>query len=130
MTKVIIVVREPGRKKPDYSLHFDLPYLPQIGSYISIHRPDKPEPYSEDMIVKHVWWRLFHPETGGVVSADNVRVGRPIEIFVECDPALGPYSSDAWRDSMEHAKKHGEVEEFEIVRLSIRENFLNKSGDE
>ena len=55
MTRVRIVVREVGRKKPDYSLDFDLPEIPKIGSYISIRRPDTPEGYDdEDLIVRQV----------------------------------------------------------------------------
>jgi hypothetical protein len=44
MVKVHIVIRQIGRLKPDYSLDFELPEVPRIGDYISIHRPDRPEP--------------------------------------------------------------------------------------
>jgi hypothetical protein len=48
------------------------------------------------------------------------------EIFVECDPALGPYSSDDWRRSLEAAAKSRgiKVEELEIDRVSVRESDL------
>ncbi|NWG52864.1 MAG: hypothetical protein HXY28_04015 [Hydrogenophilaceae bacterium] len=38
MVEVVIVVREFGRKKPDYSLKFELPTLPRPGDYISIKK--------------------------------------------------------------------------------------------
>jgi hypothetical protein len=44
MVKINLVVRELGKLKPDYSLDFELPEVPAIGSYISIQRPDHPEP--------------------------------------------------------------------------------------
>ncbi|TXH81177.1 MAG: hypothetical protein E6Q77_08590 [Rhizobium sp.] len=124
MVRVTIVVREVGRLKPDYSLGFDLPEVPGIGDYLSIHRPDKPDPFGEDLIVRKVWWRLDHPETNGFASSDE-RIGSVREIFVECDVALGPYSSDDWRRLAEGAKSRGlEIEEFEIARLSLRESDL------
>jgi hypothetical protein len=126
MTRVIVVVRETGRRKPDYSLEFDLPEVPAVGSYISVQRPDKPEPYGEDLVVRKIWWRLKHPETGGVGS-EAPKIGSLWEIFVECDPALSPYSSDNWRRLMEGAKKHGvDIEDFEVARFSVRESDISK----
>jgi hypothetical protein len=122
MPKVIVVVRELGRLKPDYSLPFDLPEVPKVGSYISISRPDAPEPYSEDLIVRQVWWRLHHPETAATTSGEP-KAGRLTEIMVECDPAIGPYALDRWRDMLERARGRGvEVEEFEITRFSVRQD--------
>jgi|GEM_PF-4143095 len=46
MPRVVIVVREVGKLNPEYSLEFELPEIPTIGSYISINRPDNPDPYS------------------------------------------------------------------------------------
>jgi hypothetical protein len=114
MTEVIIVVREPGRLKPDFSLKFDLPEIPAVGSYISINRPDERDPLGEDMIVRKVWWRLFHPIIAGLVSgAEAERAGTVKEIFVECDPAIGPYSTASWRRGL---KGRDRVEEFEVSR--------------
>ena len=124
MLEIVVVVRELGRLKPDYSLHFTVPEVPAIGSYLSIQRPDHPEPFGEDLIVRRVWWRLAHPETGGVGS-DPPKQGGVTEIFVECDQALSPYSSDRWRQMLEAARERGaEVEEFEVSRFSIRESDL------
>jgi hypothetical protein len=119
MVDVVLVVRELGKLKPDYSLHFSLPEVPAVGSYISINRPDHRDPYGEDVIVRQVWWRLFHPITAGVVSGPAAeRAGQVKEIFVECEIAMGPYASGEWRRSYEGRPG---VEEFEVSRLSIPE---------
>jgi len=123
MPRVTVVIRDVGNLKPDYSLDFDLPELPREGDYISIHRPDKREPYGEDLIVRKVWWRLNHPETSGFAT-EPLKVGNLNEIFVECDQAIGPHSSDAWRDRLTAAKELGEdVHEFEVARFSVREDL-------
>lgn len=121
--KIIIIIREPGRLKPDYSLDFDIPSVPSVGDYISIQRPDKPKPYGEDMIVRQIWWRLSHPETSGY-GTEPAKVGKVDEVYVECEPAIGPWSSDQWRDSLERQRSRGEVKEFEVQRLSIRQDEL------
>lgn len=122
MIDVILVVREAGSITPDYSLHFALPEVPSVGSYVSIHRPDKPEPFSEDVVVRKVWWRLEHPETRASHSGEP-RVGKAVEIFLECDIAEGPHSTDHWRGVVESARKRGvEVEEFQVARFSARES--------
>jgi hypothetical protein len=121
--KVVVIVREVGQLKPDYSLDFDLPAVPKSGDYISIQRPDKPKPYGEDLIVKQVWWRLEHPETAGYGSGQP-KIGKAEEIYVECEPAIGPWSSDQWRDSLERQRERGEVKELEVARLSIRQDAM------
>lgn len=117
--KIVVVIREAESLKPDYALEFDLSAIPRKGDYISIHRPNVPTPYGEDAIVRQVWWRLKHPETRAEVDADEeVLVGTVDEIIVECEPAIGPWSSDKWRVSLEHHSREGKVKEFEIERLS------------
>lgn len=126
MPKVIIVVRETGRLKPEYSLPFDLPEVPPIGSYISITRPDS-ELHSEDLVVRKVWWRLHTPEEG--LGTEEPKVGRLTEIMVECDAAIGPYSRDRWRDGLEAARARGvDVETFELERFSVRQDQLGGSS--
>lgn len=128
MPEIIVVVRELGGVKPDYSLPFNVPEVPALGSYLSIQRPNKPAPFGEDLIVRHVWWRLAHPETGGYAS-DPPKVGSLIEIFVECDMALGPHSSDHWRKMLEAARDRGvAVVEFDVARIAIRESDLGSSA--
>jgi len=126
MILVTVMVREAGSAKPDYSLKFDLPEIPRVGSYISVTRPDTPEPYSEeDLVVRLVWWRLHHPETRAVVSSESEKIGDVTEIIVECDPALGPWARDQWRNMMETAISRGvEVERFPVRRLTVRESDL------
>lgn len=119
MVKFLVVVREPGRLAPDYSLEFEAPVLPREGDYLSVQRPDHERPFGEDMIVAKVWWRLAHPATGGV-QWEPLEVGSLDEIFVECVPAVGPWSCDGWRDSL--ARAGGPA--LEVSRLSVRESEL------
>ena len=106
MTRATIVIREIGRLKPDYSLEFDLPEVSAIGNYISIQRPDKQKPHGKDVIVRKIWWRLKHPETNPF-GGETAKVGQLSEIMIECDPALGPYSSDKWRVLTEVTNREG-----------------------
>ena len=125
VVQVTVVVRELGKRSSDYSLKFELPEVPRVGSYISINRPDTAEPYSEDLVIRAVWWRLHHPETRPVVTDGTEKIGRSTEIFLECDQAIGPYAKDRWRDQLQAAKKRGvDVEEFPIERFSVRESLL------
>lgn len=127
MIRFTLVVREIGRLKPDYSLDFQAQELPREGEYLSIQRPDKQAPYGEDVVVRRVWWRLNHPETGGFSSGEP-KVGAVNEIFVECDPVIGPYSSDHWRDMLTGARERGaDIEDMEVERMSIREDALTKN---
>ncbi|MFL6844329.1 MAG: hypothetical protein ACJ8ER_05550 [Allosphingosinicella sp.] len=119
MVRFIVMVREPGRLKPDYSLEFVASELPREGDYLSVQRPDHERPFGEDMIVAKVWWRLSHPETGPV-ALDPQMAGSVDEIFVECVPAIGPWSSDRWRDSLERAG----APSLEVSRLSVRESEI------
>jgi len=44
------------------------------------------------------------------------------EIFVECDVAIGPYSSDDWLKSANAGKARGvNVEEFDVDRFAVSE---------
>jgi len=125
MIEAIVVVREAGKTKPDYSLHFAFPVLPREGDYISISRPDTPEPWSEDAVVRKVWWRLSHPETSGVTSGD-LKVGKVIEVFVECDIAEGPYASDAWRQVTNGARDRDiDVEYFDVERFRAPQSSVD-----
>lgn len=113
MPQVEIVVREVGRTKPEFSLSFNLPEIPKVGDYISIRRIDVREPLGEDIIVRHVWWRLNH--TGEPLSSGGVT-----EIFVECDKAIGPYSTNSWKSFLEAKVRGGaEVEVFDVDRMPM-----------
>jgi hypothetical protein len=119
MIRIIVIVRESGRLKPDYSLTFDAPAIPREGEYISIQRPDKMRPLGEDMIVRKVWWRYFHPHAGAYQTEEDQKVGKLDEVYVECEPAIGPWSSDDWRKSFE-----GHAPTLEVERFSVREADL------
>jgi hypothetical protein len=113
--KIILVAREPDSTKVDFSLEFELPAVPRQGDYISVSRPDVHEPFGEDFIVRHVWWRLRHSETHGYSTTETP--GEFVEVFVECDPATGPYSSQRWRDMLESARTRGcKIEEMQVSR--------------
>jgi hypothetical protein len=127
MVQVIVVVREIGKLKPDYSLKFERPEVPRVGSYISIQRPDHPSPFGEDMVVRQVWWRLRHPETASSTTAETEKIGDITEIFVECDPALSPYSSDHWRHSLGDGGNPA-VEKLNVSRFSVGESALKKAN--
>jgi hypothetical protein len=60
----------------------------------------------------------------------KVQAGRVVEVVVECDPALGPYASDRWREALAHAhlERGVKVEHFELARLSVREADLAKAA--
>lgn len=121
---IVVVIREVGSLKPAHSLEFNLPAIPRQGDYISIQRPDLPWPFGEDLIVRQVWWRLKYPETRVHEEASEKVLGYTDEIIVECEPAIGPWSSDEWRASLEQPHREGKVPEFEIARLSIRQDDL------
>lgn len=127
MARVTIVVREVRSSEPEFQLDFELPAVPAVGSYISINFPDAPEPYGEDLIVRRVWWRLRHSDTKGRGTSG---VGGLTEVLVECDQALGPWSTDRWRDQLEQARANGaKVEDFDVKRLSIRQRDMPKAED-
>lgn len=127
MPLVTIVIREPGSLSPDYSLDFDLPAIPTEGSFISIVREGEQEPYSEDLLVKAVWWRLSHP-TSDAVSTHR-EIGKVSEIFVECDTAQGPHASTQWLKTVDAARQRGaEVVTFPIYRYSIPQKDLPPTG--
>ena len=102
-----------------------------IGDHLERLRERRPlESYDdEDLIVRQVRWRLDHPETGTVASPD-AKIGRIREILVECDPALGPWARDRWRELMERAKQRGaEIEDFDVLRLNVRHDALEPKKD-
>jgi hypothetical protein len=75
------------------------------------------------MIVRQVWWRLEHPETGAFQTG-AAKLGSTTEIMVECEQAIGPYSSDHWHDMLAaHQERGKSVPEFEVERLSVREDM-------
>lgn len=126
--KFIVNVREIGRLKPDYSLEFEAPALPTIGSYLSVERPDSKHGHTEDLVVRRVWWRLHYPSNDGFAT-EPVPIGSVVDIQVECDQAIGPHSRDQWRKTLEAARDRGiEVEEFDVARFALTEAEMNRVG--
>ena len=126
MIKFYVVVRVPGSVELDYSLEFEAPEVPQIGSYISVNRIGD-RVVGEDMIVRHVWWRFEHPPAS---ASNDEPTGNLIEIFVECDPAIGPYASRSWRKGLEDARARGiAVEDFQVSRQPIMGQPPEDDGD-
>jgi hypothetical protein len=126
--QIRLVVREPGSLKPDYSVCFDVPAIPRPGDYISISRPDTLTPHTEDVVVRQVWWKLDGPDQRRTMVSEQTEVaGSASETIVEADPAIGPWSTDRWRDTLEAARAKGiEIERFQLERLSVREDVLAK----
>ena len=123
--RVRLYVCEPGERKPDFSLAFDLPEVPRPGDYISVHREDKETPHTEDLVVRHIWWNLETTETRTSSSEDEERVGNLREIGLECEMALGPYSTDRWLDQMRQHEANGRtIKRFDVSRFSVREKDL------
>jgi hypothetical protein len=107
--KVRLVFVPPGGGDAEFSLEFELPSVPQPGSYISITRPDQ-QVGTEDFIVRRNLWHLEHPTTGayGEGATGTMRV-----LGVECEFALGPYSSDEHRRTCDAFERGGrEVQDF------------------
>ena len=96
----------------------EAPALPREGDYPSVQRDDHERPFGDEMIVAKLWWRFCYPETGPVQS--DPPEGWLDEVIVEGIPAVGPWSSDQWRDDL---ARFG-APEFEVSRLSIRESEL------
>jgi hypothetical protein len=104
-----LVFVPPGGGDAEYSLQFELPSVPQPGSYISITRPDQQG--TEDFIVRRNLWHLEQPTTGAYGEGET---GTMTELGVECEFARGPYSSDEHRRTCDDFERGGrEVQDFE-----------------
>lgn len=102
MFDVTISVRDARRLQSARSYSFRLPSLPRKGDVISIQRFEKDSPWGKDMVVEGIWWRLEDPSpTDSLI--ETVETGGLNMIVVECSPAIGPYSSNQWRDYVQHS---------------------------
>ena len=125
MVAVTIVVRNLSRPEPEYSLPFDLPEIPKVGSYISVFRSDGHPKWvsSDDLIVRHVWWELEHlTRSDGMGSGqDEEVIGHARSIMVECDHAIGPYLVERHRHfiEMEAEAKGITVERLPVSRIVL-----------
>ena len=106
-----LVFVPPGGGDAEYSLQFELPSVPQPGNYISIIGPDQ-QVGSEDFIVRRSLWHLEHPTTGAY--GEEGETGTMRGLYVQCEFARGPYSSDEHRRTCDGFERGGrEVQSFE-----------------
>jgi hypothetical protein len=101
----------PGGGETDYGLDFALPAIPRPGDYISVMRPNQSG--SEDFIVRRTWWQLNYPEGPSVQDAKKFTPGSISQIYVECEFAKGPYSSENHSKSCEVYGRKGKLQEFD-----------------
>lgn len=94
----------PPGGETDYSLPIEMPEIPRAGDYLSITRPGQSG--TENFIVKRTWWNLEFDESKSVGSTS--------EVWVECEFALSPFSSDNHKRACEmYRNRKGSVEEFD-----------------
>jgi hypothetical protein len=102
--KVNLSFVPPGGGEIDYSIPFEIPELPRAGDYIYITRPDQKG--TENFIVKRTWWNLTFDEKTGT--------GSQTDIWVECEFALSPLSSENHKRACERYQgKTGELKSFD-----------------
>jgi hypothetical protein len=79
MIKVAIVVGERTNQGPSGPPVFELPAVPEVGSYINCAPL---QPAGEDLIVRRVEWRLWQavPEEGA-----EAKPGSLLDVLVFCD---------------------------------------------
>ena len=95
--KVQLYFVPPGGGEADYSLDFDMPAVPRPGDYISIRRPIKAAsefPGTCDFIVRRTWWSLDYPNNDLYQSEGEEVYGTTTNVIVECEFAIGPWSSE------------------------------------
>lgn len=118
MIRVRLSFVPPGGGEADYGLTMDMPALPRAGDYISVLRDnisnDRPDYHgSEDFVVRRVWWLCKYPDDGsGHHEAGKEPVGIA-EANIECEFAIGPYSSKAHKRNAGTGKARAPAQEFE-----------------
>ena len=103
--KVNLSFVPPGGGESDYSLPMEMPDIPRAGDYISVQREGHSG--TENFIVKRTWWNLHFDEKTGA--------GATTEIWVECEFAMSPFSSESHKRSCEmYASRKGKLNEFDV----------------
>lgn len=94
----------PEGGEADYGLSIEMPEIPRAGDYLSIRRSGASG--AENFIVKRTWWNLEFDESKSVGSTS--------EVWVECEFALSPYSSDSHKKACEmYRNRTGLLKEFD-----------------
>lgn len=117
MFKVNLSFVPPGGGETDYSLTITVPALPREGDYIRVLRDYKTPPTSENMgsenfIVRRVWWSVSFPDDGQHVHRAGSEPVGTSEIWVECEYAISPTSSEAHKRAAQAQAKYP-AKEFE-----------------
>ena len=122
MIRVRLTFVPPGGGEVDYGLTMDMPALPREGDYISVMREyegevDKDRLGSEDFIVRRVWWFCKFPDDGKSSHTAGKEPVGTAEVNVECEFAIGAYSSHAHRRGAENyeTRGKGKASEFEAT---------------
>lgn len=76
----------------DHGVIFDMPGVPQAGDCVTIERPGQTG--STSFIVRRTFWHLDSPDVDASHPAGERVVGTTSAIAVECEFAVGPYSSE------------------------------------
>ena len=100
MFEIRLTFVPPGGGEVDYGLRMNVPAVPRAGDYISVRRErtdDSDEDYrgTEDFIVRRVWWSFTYPDDGRAYHEAGKDPVGSCTINVECEFAIGPYSSPA-----------------------------------
>jgi len=102
--KVNLSFVPPGGGETDYSIPFDMPEIPRAGDYIAIHRTGSTG--TENFIVRRTWWNLEFDEAE--------EQGSTTEIWVECEFAVAPFSSDNHKAACKgYESKTGQLRKFD-----------------
>lgn len=112
--RILLVAVPPGGGEAEYSLGMECPAVPSVGDYITVMRnyvngaPSADYNGTEDFIVRRVRWQFTWPDTGAAYhDVDSSPVGEIAEIVVECEMAIGAFSSTAHkRNAGENAPEH------------------------
>lgn len=117
MIKVRLSFVPPGGGEADYGLTMNMPALPREGDYISVMRanatPSNEDNIgSEDFIVRRVWWQCSYPDDGKAYHEAGKEPVGTAEVCVECEFAIGAYSSPAHRRGAQ-SKANYPAKEFE-----------------
>lgn len=118
MIRVRLSFVPPGGGEVDYGLTMDMPALPRQGDYISVLREplpaDKPDYHgSEDFLVRRVWWSCKYPEDGRTSHEVGKEPVGTCEVNVECEFAIGAWSSKAHQANAHTGKARAEAHVFE-----------------
>ena len=101
--RIRLVAVPPGGGEAEYALEMESPAVPGVGDYVTVMRKYQGETPAghfgtEDFIVRRVRWGFTWPDDGKLYSASGEEpVGQLDALVVECEMAIGAYSSPAHR---------------------------------